>query len=155
LTLANVTSDNYPDLFKALKGGSNNFGVVVGFEMYAVRQDPFWGGSVYYGLEATKAAHIKSMYDFTDSFETHKESSLIQIYIYEGGPLSGIVWAVYDDLGPAPKNVTAPENKPAYTELLAIPQAPIPNTLRINTMSNFTSELVIAPGGRYVIPSIC
>ena len=145
-----MTSDNFPDLFKALKGGSNNFGVVVGFEMYAVAQNPFWGGSVFYELEATKAAQIEGMVNFTDSFESHKESSLIQIWIYQSSSLGGTIWAIYDDLGPAPENVTAPD-KPAYTELLAIPQAPIPNTLRVNTMSNFTSELVIPPGGRYVI----
>ena len=39
-----------PDLFKALKGGSNNFGVVTRFDMRTFDSGKFWGGFVVYPL---------------------------------------------------------------------------------------------------------
>ena len=39
-----------PDLFKALKGGSNNFGVVTRFDIKSFESGPFWGGFVVYPI---------------------------------------------------------------------------------------------------------
>ena len=38
----NVTQTSYPDLWVALKGGSNNFGVVTQFQSTAFTQGKFW-----------------------------------------------------------------------------------------------------------------
>lgn len=40
--LVDVTEKSHPDLFKALKGGSNNFGIVTAFEFTAFEQGDFW-----------------------------------------------------------------------------------------------------------------
>ena len=65
LTRANGGTNS--DLFKALKGGSNNFGVVTAFTMRVFPQQDIWGGTVvsdistlpkhleiFHGLAATK-----------------------------------------------------------------------------------------------------
>jgi hypothetical protein len=47
-TTINANADNNSDLWLALKGGANNFGVVTRYDMKTFPQGPFWGGSVYY-----------------------------------------------------------------------------------------------------------
>jgi len=46
ITNANATSN--PDLFVALKGGTNNFGVVTRFDFKTFTQGQLWGGSIVY-----------------------------------------------------------------------------------------------------------
>jgi hypothetical protein len=41
-TLINATQTSYPDLWLALRGGSNNFGIVTAFESTAFKQGKFW-----------------------------------------------------------------------------------------------------------------
>ena len=41
-----VTSSSYPDLWTALKGGSNNFGIVTRFDVAAFPSTKIWGGTV-------------------------------------------------------------------------------------------------------------
>lgn len=48
--VVNVNSSSSPDLFKALKGGSNNFGVVTRFNIRTFESGPFWGGEVLYPI---------------------------------------------------------------------------------------------------------
>jgi len=48
---ANATSN--VDLFTALKGGQNNFGVVTRFDLTAFPAGPIWGGRILYGPNAT------------------------------------------------------------------------------------------------------
>lgn len=40
--IVNATQRSYPDLWQALKGGSNNFGIVTAFESTAFKQGKFW-----------------------------------------------------------------------------------------------------------------
>lgn len=46
--IVNANADENHDLWLALKGGSNNFGVVTRFDFQTFKQGPFWGGNVYY-----------------------------------------------------------------------------------------------------------
>ena len=48
--VVNVNASSSPDLYKALKGGSNNFGVVTRFDMKSFESGPFWGGTVAYPI---------------------------------------------------------------------------------------------------------
>ena len=47
-SVVNTNAREHPDLFKALKGGSNNFGVVTRFDLQAFSQGNFWGGFLSY-----------------------------------------------------------------------------------------------------------
>ncbi|ROW12031.1 hypothetical protein VPNG_05197 [Cytospora leucostoma] len=46
--IVNANAGENQDLWLALKGGSNNFGIVTRFDLQTFSQGPFWGGNVYY-----------------------------------------------------------------------------------------------------------
>ncbi|KAI0204952.1 FAD-binding domain-containing protein [Astrocystis sublimbata] len=46
--IVKCSSDENPDLYKCLRGGGNNFGIVTRYHMRTFRQGPFWGGSLLY-----------------------------------------------------------------------------------------------------------
>ncbi|KAL6709245.1 hypothetical protein ACN47E_001652 [Coniothyrium glycines] len=45
-----VNEQNYSDLFWALRGGGNNFGIVTRFDLDTVPQKNYWGGGIYYDI---------------------------------------------------------------------------------------------------------
>ena len=45
-SIVNANARQNPDLFRALKGGSNNFGIVTRFDLYTYPQKELWGGFV-------------------------------------------------------------------------------------------------------------
>ncbi|TGO27245.1 hypothetical protein BPAE_0045g00440 [Botrytis paeoniae] len=47
-TIANTNAHNNPDLYWALRGGGNNFGIVTRFDLQTYPQGPAWGGQNYY-----------------------------------------------------------------------------------------------------------
>ena len=47
-SLVNANNNEHPDLFRALKGGSNNFGIVTRFDLHTYPQGDFWGGFITY-----------------------------------------------------------------------------------------------------------
>ncbi|KAI8942887.1 hypothetical protein NX059_000927 [Plenodomus lindquistii] len=51
--IINANATSHSDLFAALKGGQNNFGVVTRFDLKAFPAGPIWGGRVLYGPNAT------------------------------------------------------------------------------------------------------
>ncbi|KAK7749285.1 hypothetical protein SLS62_008254 [Diatrype stigma] len=46
--IVNANADEHADLWRALRGGGNNFGVVTRFDMKTFKQGPLYGGSVFY-----------------------------------------------------------------------------------------------------------
>ncbi|TGO13552.1 hypothetical protein BTUL_0068g00240 [Botrytis tulipae] len=47
-TIANANAHDNPDLYWALRGGGNNFGIVTRFDLQTYPQGPAWGGQNYY-----------------------------------------------------------------------------------------------------------
>lgn len=69
-----VTADSHtrPDLFKALKGGSNNFGIVTRFDLRTYSQGPFWGGFISYP-ESTIPAQLDALKNFMTTGTTTRD----------------------------------------------------------------------------------
>ncbi|KAF2703693.1 FAD-binding domain-containing protein [Pleomassaria siparia CBS 279.74] len=77
-TIANVTASSNPNLFKALKGGGNNFGVVTNYRLQARRQADIWGGNlVFLSTPATTSALLKAVRDFTEYNDDYKAAVIV------------------------------------------------------------------------------
>ncbi|KAL9617489.1 MAG: hypothetical protein Q9160_007700 [Pyrenula sp. 1 TL-2023] len=129
--IARVTEDTpeYKDLFFALRGGSNNFGIVTRFAFRVFRQGRLWGGTLIHGVES-KDQQLNALNDFAANPKYDPSASLIQSFgMSEQG--SGIVnGIVYTKL----------ESEPSvFKPFLNIDPIHV-NTLRELTLTELTLE---------------
>lgn len=71
------------ELFWALKGGSNNFGIVTNFRMRAIRSGPIWGGLTFYPPQVTEPA-VEALVDFTACIRKDVDSNMLCFFAYTG-----------------------------------------------------------------------
>ncbi|KAL8858221.1 MAG: hypothetical protein Q9178_005233 [Gyalolechia marmorata] len=112
-----------PDLFKALKGGSNNFGVVTRFDVKSFESGPFWGGFVVYPITTLPQ----------------------QVASFVG--LGNWIIANNYEYTKVPAQPYPPAFKP-FTDI----QPEIINTMRVSNLTDFTVELAVnsPPGKRQI-----
>lgn len=108
-TVATVTDTVNPDLFFALKGGFNNFGIVTQFTLKTYTQGPVWGGLIITlgEFDALAAATANFYANVTDP-----KAAIITSFNYDLGASIGEVSMFYD--GPTPPDGI-------FDEFLAIP----------------------------------
>ncbi|KAF4456136.1 hypothetical protein F53441_1691 [Fusarium austroafricanum] len=138
--IVNANKDKNSDLWKALKGGSANFGIVTRFDVQAFDAPLLWGGLVQYTTETTDA-HVKAYKDWTDNIENYQDGSVIPFWSYtpQLGKI-GITVSYEDTTG-----VVAPK---ALDEFWKIPYEK--SNLRKDTHHNMTVELELVAGYRNV-----
>ncbi|ETS76330.1 hypothetical protein PFICI_11717 [Pestalotiopsis fici W106-1] len=71
-----IQNGSHKDLFRVLKGGSNNFGIVVGFTMMTFPSNDIWGGTTLSSKEYIPEA-IRAISELTTNFPENPHSSLI------------------------------------------------------------------------------
>lgn len=140
--IVNVNAST-PDLFKALKGGSNNFGVVTRFDMKTFASGPFFGGDVIYPID-TRFAHFDAFSNFVAQPSYDEFAALIHNYGYTAGN-----WVVVNNYEYT--KVPAQPNPPVFQPFTSI-QPQFLNTLRTDTLSSFAGGLAVSspPGNREV-----
>ena len=76
-TILTVREDNHPDIFMALRGGGNNFGIVTSFLLQAYKQGDIWGGNLFYDANDNNTAEmLKAIRDFTE-YNTDPKAAII------------------------------------------------------------------------------
>ncbi|SPQ21596.1 3e209b66-f234-474a-9bba-7620827d6fc6 [Thermothielavioides terrestris] len=126
--IVNATAECHADLFWALKGGSNNFGVVTNFRMRALRGGAVWGGLTLYPWQVLPQA-IEALTDFTSLVHTDpelKQVTIVSVFAQVGGV----------------------ERAPAYEKWLALPS--IHTDCKMTSLSNIVAENIM-PSGYYHI----
>lgn len=80
-----ITADahSHEDLFWALKGGSNNFGIVTNFRLKAFKADSVWGGVTFFPKQVTPVA-TQALTEFTDNMHKDMDSNLLCFFAYTG-----------------------------------------------------------------------
>jgi FAD/FMN-containing dehydrogenase len=77
-----------PNLFKAVKGGGNNFGIVLQFTLETHEQGDFWGGFLLYKDEQVPDVK-KAILGFIANSERYPKAALVATFRYFNNP-SGI-----------------------------------------------------------------
>ncbi|KAF2968911.1 hypothetical protein GQX73_g4658 [Xylaria multiplex] len=71
-TIINANSTSNSRLFRALKGGQNNFGIVTRFDLITYPQPKFWGGAILYP-ESADAAQLSAFTAFKEGPYTYQK----------------------------------------------------------------------------------
>lgn len=87
----NVTAHAHVDLFRALKGGSSNFGIVTSITVRTFKLNGIWGGNTFYQAEPTvEEQQLKAFNDFAGNQE-YDTNAAVQMSI-SFSPSLGIVF---------------------------------------------------------------
>lgn len=78
-----VDKDSHVDLFKALKGGSSNFGVVTKFTMGSFPCPKVWGGMLFYP-KTTVASVLSVLQSFVEDVHQDVDSNILCFVTYTG-----------------------------------------------------------------------
>ena len=137
-TIANANKDENTDLWIALRGGSNNFGVVTRFDIETFDQGPFWGGVVYYPI-ATASQQIKALYNFTQDPEYDEYSAVIVRFGYRQGHGVAAINGLY---------YTKPQVNPPKLQPFTAIEPQLASTVRIGSLLEVMLDRGAAsPGG--------
>lgn len=162
-TLTNAAADKNTDLFKALKGGLGNLGVVTRIDFVPIKAGPFWGGIVQYNF-----SDIKNFYQpfvkFTNDIVKDPKGSVIFTWTSIAATKSTFMGNLYDYVGnPVEKEYYNYTTPPTTSSILPAPFAlyafdkvgrPNNNTLRVDSVYNHAYELNGANNSRYLVSNI-
>lgn len=81
-SIRNVNKTSYSDLFFALRGGGNNFGVVTRFDVNTFPQGPMLGGMEYYDW-SYKSTLLNAFEEFNINSPTDPYGALILSFAYD------------------------------------------------------------------------
>jgi FAD/FMN-containing dehydrogenase len=87
--IINVSETSYPDLYWALRGGGNNFGIVTQFNVKAVPQGQMWGGMRVY-MESAFPALIKAYVNLGKSAKKDGKAHQILSFAFNGIPIANV-----------------------------------------------------------------
>ena len=120
----------YGDLFRALRGGSNNFGIVTRFVFRTFRQGRLWGGTLVHPIE-TKDQQLQAFYKFSSNPSYDSNASLIHSLGMSAERGCGIVNSIV---------YTKPESEPAVIKPFTSLKPTYLNTLRELSLTELTCE---------------
>ncbi|MCJ1250543.1 hypothetical protein MMC30_007771 [Trapelia coarctata] len=77
----NANATSHPDLYFALKGGSNNFGIVTRFDFKTFPQGKIWGGPISYDI-STKDDQLQAFTQFAGNEDYDEYATVIHAYAF-------------------------------------------------------------------------
>ena len=128
-----MNETSHADLYRSLKGGSNNFGVVTRFDLKTFKQGPYWGGTVINPIETRQ--QLLAAFEQLNAAEPYdKYAAHLQNYLF--APETG--WSIYNTYQYTKQ---PPQPFPPTFQPFTSVQPQLVNTLRVATLTNFTLEL--------------
>ena len=149
-TLTNANAQQNADLYKALKGGSGNLGLVTRFDYVAFKSGPLWGGFAFYNFTEMNKFY-QPFVDFGNNIASDPYGSLIILWENNATAGTTLVGNIYDFTGDATNETYFAETDvPTASNPLPAPFAdfafdkvgkPITNTFRVDSLYGFVAEL--------------
>ena len=129
-TILNVNRQSHANLMKALRGGSNNFGIITRFDFYTFPQGKLWGGDIVYSESVTPQL-LDAFVEFGGQEPYDEYAALFIAHSYQS--TAGQFFAVATPIYTRPivnASVFAP-----FTRL----QPQVVNSLRVDVLESFTN----------------
>lgn len=134
-TIREVTQKSYPDIFKALRGGGNNFGIITNFELNAYPGGNLWGGNrLFLAAYGQLPGMLDAVAKYNKDHSKDPDAAIIVSYIWAAAFNS---WVIQTNLIHG-KTAPYPAILKSFTE---ITDGVIQDTLREDTLLNFALEL--------------
>ncbi|KAK4119575.1 FAD-binding domain-containing protein [Parathielavia appendiculata] len=133
-TIVTASDTSHPDLFVALKGGGNNFGVVTSYKLQAHPQGQIYGGNlIFLRTPDLDAKILRAVRDFTE-YNTDDKAAIIVTAERTTVNLvdSWILFLFYD----GPESAVPPGTFANFTSL----QPLLANTVRTRTYADMMAE---------------
>ncbi|EAW15010.1 FAD-binding oxidoreductase [Aspergillus clavatus NRRL 1] len=127
--IINANSTSNSDLWRALKGGSNNFGIVTRFDLATFIQGDVWGGQLGFSIDNLDEV-FEAFEGIASSAEYDPYTSIVTSVLFSGG------WSI-SNLVTYTKAIESP---PLVLEPLLAIQPQISNTLVNTNLSTLTDE---------------
>jgi FAD/FMN-containing dehydrogenase len=127
-----TSAQSYPDLFKALKGGSNNFGVVTRFDLEAFPQGNFLGGTRIFEID-TLSQQLQAFNTFMQPANFDEKATAISAYLYDG--------AIGAQLVSVEVEYSLPVSDPVALQPFLNISGSVVDTMRISNLLDFVTEL--------------
>lgn len=141
-SIVNANADENADLYKALKGGGNNFGIVTRFDMRTFSAPPngLWGGLLFTDISQRDLV-LNQLVGLVDLNEQNKADAEVVTFTYTSpGPVEIAIDLV---------NVNGSANSTAFAPLLTMPT--ILSDVTNRTYGELITEYTQAGGARYQI----
>ncbi|KAF3059780.1 Bifunctional solanapyrone synthase [Daldinia childiae] len=128
-SIVNANADENPGLLFALRGGSNNFGIVTRIDFQTFEQGPIWAGGVLSSSD-TIDEQLKAFSDLNSAEYYDEYASLITNLGYAGGPKTFILTNI--------EYTKAEEHPPVFEPFMKI--SAIDEKVRISSMAEMAVE---------------
>ncbi|KAH7084743.1 oxidoreductase [Paraphoma chrysanthemicola] len=140
-TIVNANGTSHRALWKALRGGSNNFGLVTAITLRTFSQGKFWGGQTFHPI-TTRKAHFHALENLIAEVPYDKYAHFINNLVVTNASYGN--WFIGNSLQYTKSDppVPFPETFKPFTDIPRVslfPGAP-DNTLRVDNHTDFTLE---------------
>ncbi|OTB07582.1 hypothetical protein M426DRAFT_268023 [Hypoxylon sp. CI-4A] len=136
-SIVEANSTTNPDLFRVLKGGHNNFGVVTRFDMRTFEAKNIFDGFITYAKEAASQT-IDAYVDFSKTLSKKPDDHILAIWTHVPLSKEHFITAVLT-------NLDGVENPKSFEKFVAIPGQ---QNMKITTVAKKLAEFSL-PSGRF------
>lgn len=141
-SLVNANSTSHYDLYRALKGGSSNFGIVTRFDLNTLPNTPLWGGIRTYDYNLYADVALESIADFANADESQGDNALIVLIVTSGDTTISLLTNQINTQG-----VT---DASSFAKLSSLPA--LTDSMQIATVGELTGSGGTPAGLRFVNP---